>query len=85
MVLKTAKDTEFAAERVKKIRAFAYLKRHDFHYHGNVAEPEDVIQYRDLEQFKLSGLHIEIMMLFLLKKDILQMIIISMENIVLCL
>lgn len=34
----------------KKIREFAYSKRHEFHYHGNVASLEDAIKqvvYRD--------------------------------------
>lgn len=44
VVPKTAKDVAFANEWAKKIRAFAYSKRHEFHYHGNVAEPEEAIQ-----------------------------------------
>ncbi len=44
VVPKTAKDTAFADEWAKKIRAFAYSKRHEFHYHGNVAEPQEAIE-----------------------------------------
>ena len=44
------KDTEFADMWARKIREFAYSKRHEFHYHGNVASLEDAIKqvvYRD--------------------------------------
>lgn len=33
-----AKDQAYAVQWAKKIRAFAYAKRHEFHYHGNVEE-----------------------------------------------
>lgn len=41
---KTKKDTEFADMWARKIREFAYSKRHEFHYHGNVASLEDAIK-----------------------------------------
>lgn len=43
VVPRTAKDQLFAREWAKKIRAFAYSKRHEFHYHGKVKEPEEAI------------------------------------------
>lgn len=44
VVPNTAKDQKFAKEWAKKIRAFAYSKRHEFHYHGNVMEPQEAIK-----------------------------------------
>lgn len=44
VVPKTAKDRIFAENWAKKIRAFAYEKRHEFHYHGNVAEPQEALE-----------------------------------------
>lgn len=41
---KDKKDTEFADMWARKIREFAYSKRHEFHYHGNVASLEDAIK-----------------------------------------
>lgn len=43
VVPNTEKDRSFAQAWAKKIRAFAYEKRHEFHYHGNVAEPQDAL------------------------------------------
>ena len=44
VVVPTAgKYSAYAAEVADKIRAFAYSKRHEFHYHGNTEEPEDAI------------------------------------------
>ena len=44
VVPRDVKDMAFADEWAKKIRAFAYSKRHDFHYHGNVAEPKEAVR-----------------------------------------
>lgn len=44
VVPQTVKDQKFARVWAKKIRAFAYERRHEFHYHGNVKEPEDAIK-----------------------------------------
>lgn len=44
VVPETVKDRSFADTWAKKIRAFAYEKRHEFKYHGNVAEPQEAIQ-----------------------------------------
>lgn len=44
VVPNTAQDQGFAKEWARKIRAFAYEKRHEFHYHGIVKEPEEAIQ-----------------------------------------
>lgn len=43
VVPKTKKDTEFAREWALKIRDYAYSRRKDFHFYGNVAEPDDAI------------------------------------------
>ena len=43
VVPKTIKDKAFADMWARKILAFAYGKRHEFHYHGNVAEPKEAI------------------------------------------
>lgn len=34
----------YAQEVADKIRAFAYSKRHEFHYHGNIGIPEEVME-----------------------------------------
>lgn len=44
VVPNTEKDCDFADMWAKKIRNFAYSKRHEFHYHGNVADPEEAIR-----------------------------------------
>ena len=44
VVPNTEKDRDFADMWAKKIRNFAYSKRHEFHYHGNVADPEEALR-----------------------------------------
>lgn len=44
VVPKTKKDTEFAREWALKIRNYAYSRRKDFHFYGNVAEPDDALE-----------------------------------------
>lgn len=44
VVPKTKKDTEFAREWALKIRDYAYNRRKDFHFYGNVAEPDEAIE-----------------------------------------
>lgn len=43
VVPNSEKDRAFANEWALKIRSFAYSKRHEFHYHGNVAEPDEAL------------------------------------------
>ncbi|MEG0960814.1 MAG: M81 family metallopeptidase [Erysipelotrichaceae bacterium] len=43
VVPNTAKDKKFADDWAKKIRAFVYSRRHEFHYHGNVEEPQSAL------------------------------------------
>ena len=37
-------DRDFARAWAKKIRDYAFSHRHGFHYHGNVAEPNDALE-----------------------------------------
>lgn len=45
VVPKTKKDTEFARKWALKIRDYAYSRRKDFHFYGNVAEPDEAISH----------------------------------------
>jgi len=44
VVPKTKNDTEFAKKWALKIRDYAYSRRKDFHFYGNVEEPEMALQ-----------------------------------------
>ena len=44
VVPNSEKDQAYAQEMADKLCKYAFSKRHEFHFHGNVAEPEDAIK-----------------------------------------
>ena len=43
VVPNSGKDVAYAMEVAERLKRFAFERRHEFHFHGNVAEPEDAL------------------------------------------